>query len=385
MVASNVSTKSLMKIAFRADASLQMGSGHVMRCLTLADALKAQGVHCHFISREHSGHLLEVIRQRGHMVTALPAGNPISAMTANVVPQPAHAAWLGCDWQIDARQTGDILADLQPDWLVVDHYALGQQWQETLAPHYRKLLVIDDLADRPHSCDLLLDQNWFGYDTPTRYRNLVPPHCKCYLGPEYALLKPEYAQLRESMPLRDGTVRRVLVFLGGSDPTNQTGKVLTALMQPSFAHLQVDVVIGQNHPDVEGIAAQAVARSGTTLHQSLPTLAHLMARADLMISAGGSTTWERMCLGLPAIVISLAANQTSTNVALMNAGYINFLGASDEVSVADIAHALQRDLDNPELRREQSHRCQNMVTGLGVRVLCEQLFKNNGVQDATFQ
>ena len=374
-----------MKIAFRTDASIQIGSGHVMRCLTLADEFRAKGAQCHFISRGHPGHLMEVIRQRGYMVNSLvttvqqaQVAIKNSATTGpdlqpNQQIEPAHAVWLGGTWQADAMDTAAILASLQPDWLVVDHYALDQRWESALQPHYKKLMVIDDLADRLHRCDLLLDQNWFGDDTPTRYRNLVPPHCKCDLGPEYALLKPEYAQLRESSPLRDGSVRRVLVFLGGSDPTNQTSKVLEALMRPSFAHLQVDVVIGQNHPDVKSIAAQAAARSGTTLHQSLPTLAHLMSRADLMISAGGSTTWERMCLGLPAIVISVAANQTTTNVALMNAGYIDFLGEMSEVSPSNIADAVKRSLANAATLKAQSSLGQKLVSGIGAQVVCQQI------------
>ena len=380
-----------MKIAFRTDASLQMGSGHVMRCLTLADALKAKGAQCHFISRAHPGHLLEVIHQRGYKVDSIlppvilaqTAIKTIAIKVPDPQQEPAHAAWLGSAWQTDAQETAAILGDLQPDWLVVDHYALDQRWEEALAPHYRKLLVIDDLADRPHHCNLLLDQNWFSEHTASRYRNLVPLHCNCYLGPEYALLKPEYAQLRSNMPPRDGTVRRVLVFLGGSDPTNQTGKVLTALMQPSFAHLQVDMVIGQNHPDVEGIASQVAARPGSTLHQGLPTLAHLMSRADLMISAGGSTTWERLCLGLPGVVISVAANQTNTNIALMNAGYIDFLGEMNEVSVSNIADAVLHSLANAATLKAQSSLGQKLVAGDGARVLCERLLEGNGVQDAT--
>jgi len=380
-----------MQVAFRADASLQMGSGHVMRCLTLADALKAQGAECHFISREHPGHLLELIRQRGHEVNSLvaPVFPPQAAtkgiLNAERIPEQEsiHAAWLGSTWQTDVQETATILATLQPDWLVVDHYALDQRWEEALAPHYRKLLVIDDLADRSHRCDMLLDQNWFGEDTPQRYRNLVPSHCKCQLGPEYALLKPEYAQLRESMPPRDGTVRRILVFLGGSDATNQTSKVLEALMEPSFAHLQVDVVIGQNHPDIECVAAQAATRPGTTLYQDLPTLAPLMVRADLMISAGGSTTWERMCLGLPAIVISVAANQTPTNLALVNAGYIVFLGDKNEVISADIAKAVIRCLESPAALKAQSRLCQKLVAGDGAQMICQQLLQGGGVQYAT--
>ncbi len=380
-----------MQIAFRTDASLQMGSGHVMRCLTLADALRAQGAQCQFISRAHPGNMISTIQQRGYKVNCLAAPvqqaqadikfDNAGTLTANQTP--AHAAWLGCDWQADAQETAAILTDLQPDWLVVDHYALDQHWEEALAPHYRQLLVIDDLADRPHHCDLLLDQNWFADITPARYRNLVPPHCKCYLGPEYALLKPEYAQLRASMPPRDGKVRRVLVFLGGSDPSNQTAKVLTALTQPSFAHLQVDVVLGQNHPDAQSIAEQVAIRLGTALHQALPTLGHLMARADLMIGAGGSTTWERMCLGLPAIVISVAANQTTTNRALMNAGYIDFLGELSDVSIPNITDALQRCMDNPGVLKSQNSLGQKLVSGTGASIICQQLIKSTGIQHAT--
>ena len=384
-----------MKIAFRTDASLQMGSGHVMRCLTLADALKAQGAQCHFISRAHPGNLHGTIEQRGYKVNSLvarvqqaQAAIKTIAPTAHATqphqrPEPAHSAWLGSTWQADVTDTATVLASLQPDWLVVDHYALDERWEVALQPHYKKIMVIDDLADRAHLCNVLLDQNWFGDITPTRYRNLVPPHCKCYLGPEYALLKPEYAQLRATMPPRDGTVRRVLLFLGGSDPSNQTAKVLAALMQPSFAHLQVDLVLGQNHPDAEGIAAQAATRPGTSLYQGLPTLAPLMVRADLMISAGGSTTWERMCLGLPAIVISVAANQTPTNLALMNAGYIYFLGNMNDVSASIIAEAMTRCLENPAVLKAQSCLCQNLVTGDGVQIICQQLLQGSEVQYGT--
>ena len=156
-----------MKVAFRADASLQMGSGHVMRCLTLADAFKARGAHCRFISRAHPGHLLEAIHQRGYKVNSLvapviraqAATKTIAIDVPDIQQEPAHAAWVDSTWQADAQETAAVLADLQPDWLVVDHYALDQRWEQALAPHYRKLMVIDDLADRPHRGDLLLDQN----------------------------------------------------------------------------------------------------------------------------------------------------------------------------------------------------------------------------------
>lgn len=370
--------KAIMKIAFRTDASLEIGSGHVMRCLTLADALKTSGASCRFICREHPGHLLDLIRWRGHEAIGLPATISSGSTEGTVADETklAHAAWLGTDWRNDAAQTLASLQGELTDWLVVDHYAIDSSWEHVLRPAYRKLMVIDDLADRAHDCDLLLDQNWFGEETDMRYSKWVTENCRCLLGPEFALLKPEYAQLRVLMPPRDGIVRRVLVFLGGSDPTNQTGKVLDALMRRGLEHLAVDVVVGVNHPDPEGISAQVTARPATTLYQEMPSLAGLMARADLMIGAGGSTTWERMCLGLPTIVVSIADNQNATNVALMKARYINFVGDMNDVSCEMLADAVDRCLTYPKTLKMQSALGQSLVPGLGTAVVCEHISLN---------
>jgi len=142
------------EISFRVDASLQIGTGHVMRCLTLADALKAAGASCRFICREHPGHLLGLIRQRGHAAIALPEIVVDLSPAAREHPfQPAHADWLGADWPTDAGQTQMALQGLVSDWLIVDHYALDARWESAVKTKYRKLMVIDDLADREHICD----------------------------------------------------------------------------------------------------------------------------------------------------------------------------------------------------------------------------------------
>jgi UDP-2,4-diacetamido-2,4,6-trideoxy-beta-L-altropyranose hydrolase len=364
-----------VNILFRTDASLDIGTGHVMRCLTLADALRERGAHCRFVCRIHPGNLIELIRQRGFEVLELPFDGKWKGTDG---ANPEHASWLGADWVTDAAQTKVGAGDTAVDWLIVDHYSLDSRWEVALGETYCKLMVIDDLADRPHNGDLLLDQNWFGAAIHARYQGLVPDHCQCFFGPEYALLRPEYMQLRAAQFPRGGAVRRVLVFLGGSDPSNQTAKVLAALMNPGFAHLQVDVVTGHNHPDTQGIAAQVAARAGTTLHQNLPTLGPLMVQGDLMISAGGSTTWERMCLGLPAIVISVADNQTNINSALMNAGYINFLGEMKQVTTEAITQALQFSLLNPDVLKVQSHLGQTLVDGTGASKLAEVLLVSDG-------
>lgn len=320
-----------MKIAFRADASLQMGSGHVMRCLTLADALKAQGADCHFISREHPGHLLEVIRQRGYKVNSLVAHvAPAQAAIKKIVkesssPQqePAHAAWLGSSWQTDAQETAAILASLQPDWLVVDHYALDQRWEDALSPHYRKLLVIDDLADRPHHCDLLLDQNLGSQ--PEQYAPWVPAHCQVLTGPQYALLRPEFAALRPfSLQRRQAqpALRQLLITMGGVDQPNATGQVLQALKACALpTDCRITVVMGLTAPwlqNVRELAAQMLWPTEVVVNVN--DMARRMADSDLAIGAAGSTSWERCCLGLPTLMVVLADNQRDIAIGLERAG-----------------------------------------------------------------
>ncbi|WP_138512361.1 UDP-2,4-diacetamido-2,4,6-trideoxy-beta-L-altropyranose hydrolase [Rhodoferax bucti] len=360
-----------MHIAFRADASLQIGTGHVMRCLTLADALRERGAHCTFVCRPHQGHLLALIAQRGHLGLGLPELQEGAKPNRNGT---AHAHWLGADWTTDAQNTQQALSAHQGgqpvDWLVVDHYALDVRWEEALCQQAKRIMVIDDLADRPHACDLLLDQNWYGDKNDSRYDHLIPPPTNRLLGPRYALLNTAYSQLRALLPQRDGIVRRVLVFMGGSDPTNQTATVIKAMMVPNLQELALDVVIGVNHPDPTSIAVLVGERPHTVLHRNLPNLAGLMARADLMVGAGGSTTWERMSLGLPSLVIGVADNQLPTNQALHSGGYVHFLGHMKEVTISQIVAAVRQALDFPELLKQQSQLMQQLVPATGVAFVC---------------
>ncbi|GAB3443567.1 pseudaminic acid cytidylyltransferase [Massilia solisilvae] len=358
------------RVAFRTDASLQIGTGHVMRCLTLADALAARGADCVFLCRPHAGNLLGLIEQRGHLALALPA--PAQGAAAGPAG-PAHARWLGTDWATDAADTRKALGGEPVDWLVVDHYALDARWERELRSRCRQLMAIDDLADREHDCDLLFDQNWNGPDYARRYDGLVPAHCQLLLGPRHVLLRPEYLKLREWLPPRDGMVRRVLVFVGGSDLQGLTSRILRALDEPDLRALAADVVVGANYPDAGALAEQAARRPGTVLHGPQPSLAGLMARADLMIGAGGTTTWERMSLGLPGIVISVAPNQTPANQALHDAGYIDFLGEVDAVSAADIARSVRGCLGDGATLRARSRAISALVPGLGTEELCERL------------
>ena len=238
------------------------------------------------------------------------------------------------------------------DWLVVDHYGFDVTWQLPILSSLKseglcRLLVIDDLADRPHQADLLLDQNFFGLKTTQRYQQFVPAHCRQLLGPHYALLGPEYAQLQPLMPMRT-QLNRVLVFFGGVDPENLTSRALEALNHSDLRHLAVDVVLGRHSPHRNAIETLVAQRPLTTLHSALPILAGLIARADLAIGAGGATTWERACLKLPSLVVTIAANQQPFAEALAQADHLHLLGDAAEVGVEQIRSALVAHMNDPD-------------------------------------
>jgi UDP-2,4-diacetamido-2,4,6-trideoxy-beta-L-altropyranose hydrolase len=348
-----------MKAAFRVDASLQIGSGHVMRCLTLAEALRAHGAQCHFISRAHPGNLLELIRQRGFAVTALSVELPPPPVNTQAASEPnkelVHASWLGCDWHTDAEQTRAILTKLQPDWLVVDHYALDQRWEAALRPYYQQLLVIDDLADRLHQCDLLLDQN-LGRQSKD-YASLVPAQCKVRAGPQYALLRPEFAALRDySLQRRQQpALKQVLITMGGLDQFNATGQVLQTLKDCTLPQdCRISVVMGLQSPWLQQVGAQAQDMPWPTeVLLNISDMAQRMADSDLAIGAAGSTSWERCCLGLPTLMVVLADNQRLGAQALQETHAALLIG-----NVNDIAMKLPLAIN----ASASPHRLQKMIT-----------------------
>lgn len=358
-----------MKIVFRVDASTRMGTGHLMRCLTLAETLRERGAQTFFICREHTGHLIALLRQKAMPTTVLPT----PAIIAHTLLGEDYAVWLGVTQAEDAKQTLEALCGKKPDWLVVDHYGLDIEWEKQLRPYVGKLMVIDDLANRHHDCDLLLDQN-YTVEGRHRYAGLVPDGCKFLLGPRYALLGPEYINYRKTLRARDGLVRRVLVFFGGSDPQNMTGLVLETLSHAEFRNLDVDVVIGANNPHREALEKQSRERAQTTIYGSRPHLADLMAQADLAVGAGGATTWERMCLGLPTVVISIAENQRPASEALAVAKLIHYAGHFPGIKIGHLKLLFQALIQSPERLAELAMQNQFHVDGLGalrlVEVMC---------------
>ncbi len=309
-----------MEVFFRTDASLNIGSGHVMRCLTLADVLKNDGAQCHFICREHPGNLIALIREKGFQVSTLSVETETSELASLKVSR--YSSWLGADWQTDAEQTRKVIGSRIADWLIVDHYAIDQSWEHVLRSTCNKLMVIDDLADRTHDCDLLLDQN-LGREV-NDYKTLVPQGCKVLVGPHYALLRPEFADMREySLNRRsESQLRHTLIIMGGVDQNNATGRILKALKScPHPDDMRITVVMGVHAPWLSQVRALAAQMSvPTEVKVNVIDMAQLMAESDLAIGAAGSTSWERCCLGLPTLILVLAENQRQGAAALEKSG-----------------------------------------------------------------
>jgi len=351
------------RVAIRVDASADMGSGHFMRCLALADGLQRRGARVRFISRGLPAHLQGSVRAHGHEFVSIDG-----------VAQPpddlAHSAWLGTSQAADAAQTAAAMRDQRWSWLVVDHYALDARWESALRGAAARIFAIDDLADRSHDCDLLLDQNLYA-DMQTRYAGKVPAAAQLLLGPRHALLRAEFGSLRERAAPRSGPVRRVLIAFGGMDSRNFTACAVAAMSRLAAPHLQVDVVIGASHPRRAEIEATCAAQ-GYTCHVQTGQMAELMLAADLAIGAGGGLSWERCCLGLPALAICAAQNQRAQVEHQAEAGLLCAPDMGDDL-VAGIELHTRALLGNSLLRSAYSRAGMQAVDGHGVRRVCERM------------
>ncbi len=332
-----------MRVLVRADASIAIGVGHVARCLTIAEELTNAGFTVEFICRETTGNAISLIEKNNYKTHRLP--DRLSTET-------------------DAELTKQIArSHPKPAWLVVDHYALDADWHHELRPFTNHIMVIDDLANRPHDCDLLLDQNL--HPDPTRYDQLTPTGCQKLLGPTYALLRREFQRQRAELPTRPTQPQRILISFGGSDPTGETMNALLTLDdQPPFSQLRFDCVLGAQYPGQAAALALQHTRHNLTCHVQTTQMATLMAHAHVGIGAGGSTVWERCCLGLPTITVAVSDHQAMYCQHLANLGYIHYAGYARQTEI-DYPHHLTQLLTHPEERQRMSDKGLQLVDGLG--------------------
>ena len=353
-----------MKFYFRVDSSLQIGSGHVIRCLTLAKELKKRGANCKFICRNHKNNLIKKIKEEGFEVVTLPLNykNKIKKNTKSLSPN--YVTWIGASWKEDAKQTINILKSEKVDWLVVDHYGIDYKWEQKLRSYIKKIMVIDDLANRKHDCDLLLDQNLIA-DYKNRYKNILPKSCSTLVGPEFALLQGDYKDLHLSAPPRKGPAKRILVYFGAIDEEKLTEKTLMAFLQLNRKDIILDIVLSSQSSQIKNIKNLAKKFKNINVHSELKSLANLILKADLAVGACGSTSWERCCLGLPSIVVTIADNQKPIAKALHKKGIVRWLGHCNNLTKNLIFNELKLYINHN--LEDWSDACKLVTDGHGTR------------------
>jgi pseudaminic acid biosynthesis-associated protein PseG len=343
-----------LNIVFRVDASIEIGSGHVMRCLTLADEFNKNGDNIIFISRKLKGNLVNLIKKKKYSIKILPLEN------ATNHDNLYHSKWLGTDWRIDAAETCEFIKsfNFKIHLLIVDHYALDIKWEKILKPFVKKILIIDDLADRKHDCDFLLDQNYYS-NMFDRYSHIVPSNSKLLLGPKYAIIRDEFRIRRKVM---DNKIK-IFVFFGGTDPRGQTLRMLYLLRESEKNFSEIIIVIGEKNPDKLRIKKFCENSSIFSYYCQIDYMAILMNESSFAICAAGTTTWERYCVGLPAIVISVAHNQEEISKNLGELGVDIYLGQAREVTNNEISESISKFLEYDLNRRRM--RARKIVDGLG--------------------
>lgn len=345
---------------FRADASQSIGGGHLVRCLALSGALSKSGWSCAFAYRDGTVETVPALRNDGY----------------DLLP-------LDCE---ESQEPSALLSEWPNgvDLLVADHYGRDSAFESTCRPWARRIMVIDDMANRPHDCDLLLDQTLGRRDSD--YKSLVPDGCGFLLGPSFALLRPEFAKLRSTALAQRGEgrpVKRVLVSMGAADPHNVSAIVLDGIGR-SGLDAEVDVVAGAASPHLNALRSLAQSLPfPVTVHETVNNMAGLMARADLAIGAAGSTSWERCCLGLPCLTVVMADNQEKIAAELARASAILFLGRWGDVTPEGVAREL-RTLDGKKegrLRRigaQASEICDGRGTDRVLIALVQPLSADDG-------
>ena len=337
-----------MKIVFRTDSSIKMGAGHLMRCFTLADELNKQNHQITFICRNLTGNLISLLEKKKYKVIIIPV---VHNFTTNNI----YLEWLGATQKYDAEQTIRVLPK-NVDLLIIDSYALDEIWHQRLRKFTKKIMVIDDLADRSFDCDILLNQN-LGAQIK-KYKGRVSNECELLLGCDYALLRSEFPNLREiALEKRKNTkvVKNILISLGGIDEHNKTYDILKEIPDD----LNIVVVLGMASLYNEMIKKYTMNKENIKIIVGADNMAELMLNADLAIGAGGSTSWERCCLGLPTLLYITANNQKPI------AGNLEQIGAVKIVS--NLKDDLHNILNNFSIWQFMSKRAQTVCDGLGVK------------------
>lgn len=358
-----------MNVAFRVDASTEIGLGHVARCLSLAQALSELGAVCRFLTRDLGIDVARQVRLAGFECHALPA--PATNHRPPSAGYP-HADWAGVDWSVDVQESIAALGDARPGWVIVDHYSFDASWHRAMRRWAGcRMAAIDDLGDRDLDVDLLIDHN-HAIDHRAKYGSHLAANAPILAGPRCALIGPSYANARRHTVR--AAVRSIGIFMGGADRGGFSQTALRACDAAGFRG-EIEVVTTSANPGLAALQIQIANRPGARLSMDLPSLADFYVRHDVQIGASGGSTWERCCVGSPTLAIIVAENQ---RMVLQPLDGLGVLLAVDEipVSVDSLARELRTLIDNPGLRESLSARARQLVDGRGAQRVAEYLLQS---------
>lgn len=338
-------------LLIRADATAAIGTGHVMRCLALAQAWQDAGGRAVFVMAEATPSVEERLRSEGVDVVRLsdPAGT-----------------------EGDSLQTARLAVTHGAEWVVVDGYHFGAEYQLALKKAGCKVLFVDDNGHAAHySADLVMNQN--AYANEDLYRNRES-ETELLLGLQYAMLRREFRRWREQRRDDPEVGSKVLVTLGGSDAANLTVRVIQALEQLELATIEATIVAGGSNPHTRELE-MAVSKSKVRLRllRNVTSMPELMAWADVAVSAAGTTMLELAFIGVPTILVTVADNQRSNARACEKLGLAQDLGDLAHVSAVQLAAAVRELIVEPQRRLRMTRNGRAIVDGLGAERVAARL------------
>lgn len=303
-----------------------MGTGHVMRSLVLAHKLAEQGNEVAFICADLNENISSHVTSEGIKLFNLgyKPDNPLIAT-----------------WQPDLEETIEIFKKEQPDMVLVDNYFLGYEWENGIRPYVKKIMVTDDYLNRKHDCDIFLNQN-FPASERGELDKFLPQNCIQILGPEYAILRSEFLEAkRKELPLE--SFNNILISFGGTDNFNLSEKILDFFIgNKKYSNAKINCVVGWQNHNKEKIKQLCDANNNFYYHCQINYMARLMEDADLCIGAGGSSSWERLYMGVPSIIVSLAENQDGICNWLHSRKLSYFMGQAENFSYKALNDAMEK-------------------------------------------
>ncbi|MFB5195260.1 UDP-2,4-diacetamido-2,4,6-trideoxy-beta-L-altropyranose hydrolase [Neobacillus sp. KR4-4] len=346
----------MKNLFFRVDASKEIGTGHLIRCLTIAHKAKIHGFNIVFICKNDKDNLKQMVVNEGFQFFEIP-----KELNFKIDPTVNYSEWLKSSFEHDVSKSINIIQQfIGQKYLIIDHYGIDFKWETIIYEFVDKLIVIDDLADRKHKCDILIDQNFF-MDLNVRYKDKLIGETKTFLGPNFAIFRDEFYVNRILVNVRT-KVQKILIFFGGSDPTNATLRTLNLINEINLENIAVEVVVGSTNKDKDEIQTICNNTRNFNFHCQINYFSKLISECDLCIGAGGINLWERIFMLLPTITISVAENQDSVLQEVQKTGCIYHLGHHKNLSQNEIEKQLLRLIHNPSEIQKMSINCKSVIS-----------------------